>query len=468
MQSAIWWQLGLRLLVALLIGAAIGLTLGEAWAGVAVVLAIALALQMRHLVRAMRWLLGERMEDAPELPDPWGVMVARVARLYRRKQFHKQRLLRLLRELRRSTAAMPDGVVVLNPQTEILWFNRTAARLLGLRGKGDMGLRIDNLVRQPEFVQYLKGGQYALPVAVRSTTDVEQHLSLQIVPYGAGQRLLLVRDVTREARLESMRRDFVANASHELRSPLTVIAGYLETLAQDPGVDPLIAGPLQEMQRQAQRMSRIVHDLLELSRLESSDREAPARPVDVVALMAQLRQDVLARSTHPAISVEAESRALLLGEELQIHSAFANLVDNAAKYTPPEGSVSIRWWTDQDGGHFAVADTGIGISREHLPRLTERFYRVDAGRSRSTGGSGLGLAIVKHVLQRHGAWLAIESVEGRGSRFVCHFSTERLRWPMELRDSAEDESLSLPPAAEAPAHGSSFLASSKEQTETAD
>ncbi|HTT04022.1 MAG TPA: phosphate regulon sensor histidine kinase PhoR [Steroidobacteraceae bacterium] len=427
-KSASWWQLGGRLLFALLIGAGVGELFGSFWAGIAIVLATALVLQLRHLMRLMRWLQGERQDEPPDLPDPWELLVSRVARLYRRKQFHKQRLLRLLRELRRSTAAMPDGVVVLNPQTEILWFNRTASRLLGLRGKGDVGLRIDNLVRQPEFGQYLRGAQYALPVTVRSAADVEQHLSLQIVPYGAGQRLLLVRDVTREARLEAMRRDFVANASHELRSPLTVIAGYLETLAQDPGVDPLIAGPLQEMQRQAQRMSRIVQDLLELSRLESSDREAPSRPIDVVALMAQLRQDVLARSLHPSIAVDADSRALLLGEELQIHSAFANLVDNAAKYTPPDGSVHIRWWTDQDGGHFAVSDTGIGIPREHLPRLTERFYRVDAGRSRSTGGSGLGLAIVKHVLQRHGAWLAIESVEGRGSRFICHFPPERLSW----------------------------------------
>jgi two-component system phosphate regulon sensor histidine kinase PhoR len=436
--SASWWQLGARLLVALVVGAALGLPFHAAWFGVALVLAAALVLQCSHLLRLRRWLDTDPMQDAPELPEPWDSVVARVGRLYRRKQFHKQRLLRLLRELRRSTAAMPDGVVVLNSHTEILWFNRTAARLLGLRGKGDVGLRIDNLVRQPEFVQYLRDAQFALPVTVRSLADVEQHLSLQMVPYGANQRLLLVRDVTREARLEAMRRDFVANASHELRSPLTVIAGYLETLAHDPGVDPVIAAPLQEMQRQAQRMSNIVQDLLELSRLESSDREAPERPVDVVALMAQLRQDVLARPSHPAaVTLESASRAGLLGEELQIHSAFANLVDNAAKYTPAEGSVHIRWWSDQDGGHFAVSDTGIGIPREHLPRLTERFYRVDAGRSRSTGGSGLGLAIVKHVLQRHGGWLSIESVEGRGSRFVCHFPPGRLAWSREQGGDAE-------------------------------
>jgi two-component system phosphate regulon sensor histidine kinase PhoR len=324
---------------------------------------------------------------------------------------------------------MPDGVVVLNPQAEILWFNRTAARLLNLRGKGDIGLRLENLVRSPEFVRYLRRGEYALPVILHSALGPEQqYLSLQIVPYGAGQLLALVRDVTRQARLESMRKDFVANASHELRSPLTVISGYLETLTQETHLDPTLAAPLQEMRRQALRMSGIVQDLLELSQLESSDRAAQSELIDVIALMAQLRQDVLARTVHPAqVLVHAESSVKLLGEDALIHSAFTNLVDNAAKYTPPEGAVHIRWWTDAKGGHFSVQDTGIGIAADHIPRLTERFYRVDAGRSRATGGSGLGLAIVKHVLQRHGAQLSIESEEGRGSTFTCHFPPERLQ-----------------------------------------
>ena len=423
-----WLSLTLRLTVALSIGLVLGLIFGAPWAAIAVVLAIYLATQWLHLLRLLRWLQADQTELAPELPGPWGHLLAMIVRLYRRKQFHKQRLLRLLRELRRSTAAMPDGVVVLNPQAEILWFNRTAARLLGFRGKSDFGLRIENLVRQPEFVRYLRGGQFASPVIVRSSAGAEQYLSLQIVPYGAGQLLTLVRDVTREARLEAMRKDFVANASHELRSPLTVISGYLETLTTDADLDPALAGPLQEMQRQAQRMTSIVQDLIELSRLESSDSDAARQPIDVVALMAQLRQDVLARPQHPAqVQVRAESNAMLLGEELQIHSAFANLVDNAAKYTPSDGSVQMRWRIDDDGGHFSVTDTGIGIASEHIPRLTERFYRIDAGRSRSTGGSGLGLAIVKHVLQRHGAELSIDSQEGRGSSFTCHFAPERLR-----------------------------------------
>jgi two-component system, OmpR family, phosphate regulon sensor histidine kinase PhoR len=428
-----WLSLTVRLTVALAIGLVLGLIFGVPWAAIALVLAICLSMQWLHLLRLLHWLQADQTEMAPELPGPWGHLVAMIVRLYRRKQFHKQRLLRLLRELRRSTAAMPDGVVVLNPQAEILWFNRTAARLLGFRGKTDFGLRIENLVRQPEFVRYLRGGQFATPVIVRSSAGAEQYLSLQIVPYGAGQLLTLVRDVTREARLEAMRKDFVANASHELRSPLTVIAGYLETLSTDGDIDPALTGPLQEMQRQAQRMTSIVQDLIELSRLESSDAEAAHQPIDVVALMAQLRQDVLARPQHPAqVQVQADSNAMLLGEELQIHSAFANLVENAAKYTPADGSVHMRWWVDEDGGHFSVTDTGIGIAAEHIPRLTERFYRVDAGRSRATGGSGLGLAIVKHVLQRHGAQLSIDSQEGRGSTFTCHFPPERLRAAMNV------------------------------------
>jgi two-component system phosphate regulon sensor histidine kinase PhoR len=437
--SSAWWQLGARLALALGLAAGIGAIFGVPWIALAVVLALAVILQLRQLDRVLRWLRSEEFERAPDLTGPWAELVARAVRLYRRKQFHKRRLLRVLRELRRSTAAMPDGVVMLNPQSEILWFNRNAGRLLTLRRKGDIGLRIDNLVRHPDFVRYLRADQYDRPVVIRSGSNGEQYLSLQIVPYGSGQRLMLVRDVTRESRLDAMRRDFVANASHELRSPLTVITGYLETLTQETELDPLLTGPLQEMRRQSQRMNSIVHDLLELSRLESSEREAPFEPIDVVALMAQLRQDVLARVPRPSqVHLRIDSRALLLGDEVQIHSAFANLVDNAAKYTPPEGSVQMRWWTDKMGAYFSVTDTGIGIAREHIPRLTERFYRVDAGRSRATGGSGLGLAIVKHVLQRHGAQLSIESEEGRGSCFTCHFPNPRVRIePAPLEQATE-------------------------------
>lgn len=427
MYAESWWVLLVKLLIALGAGLLLGLIFHQPWPALAAVLALLLLFQLSSLARLARWLRDGTAEEPPELGGLWGGVVARILRLFRRKQYHKQRLLRLLRELRQSTAAMPDGVVVLNAQSEILWFNRTAGQLLQFRGRGDVGLRIENLVRQPEFVRYLRSGEYASPVIVRAAAGIEQYLSIQMVPYGAGQLLVLVRDVTREALLEAMRKDFVANASHELRSPLTVISGYLETLAQDAQLDPLISGPLQEMRRQALRMNAIVKDLLELSRLEASDRPVVGIPIDVASLLAQLKQDVLARPTHPTVSVAVDSPVRLVGEEEQIHSAFANLVDNAAKYTPPGGSIAIRWWRDAAGGHFAVTDTGIGIAPEHLPRLTERFYRADPGRSRATGGSGLGLAIVKHVLQRHGASLQIESAEGRGSTFTCHFPPERVQ-----------------------------------------
>jgi two-component system phosphate regulon sensor histidine kinase PhoR len=236
----------------------------------------------------------------------------------------------------------------------------------------------------------------------------------------------MLRDVTREVRLEQMRKDFVANASHELRSPLTVVAGYLETFSGDPDLGEL-AGPIAEMRRQTERMTHIVEDLLALSRFEANEAPIKGQPIDVAAMAALLRKDVLARPTHPRqVELTIESSAHLLGDENMVQSAFSNLVDNAAKYTPPEGSMQIRWWTDAEGAHFSVRDTGPGIPAEHIPRLTERFYRVDPGRSRDTGGSGLGLAIVKHALHRHGGRLDIDSVEGRGSTFTCHFPADRV------------------------------------------
>jgi two-component system phosphate regulon sensor histidine kinase PhoR len=224
-----------------------------------------------------------------------------------------------------------------------------------------------------------------------------------------------------------MRKDFVANASHELRSPLTVITGYLDSLAEDTAIDSSWLGPIGEMRRQADRMGAIVNDLLELSKLESADKEAGEEPVDVSGMLSLLRKEVLAQTRRPReFILKLDSNAKLAGEEAEIHSAFSNLIANAVKYTPPEGTIEVRWWTDSSGGHFSVRDTGIGIPAEHIPRLTERFYRVDPGRARQRGGSGLGLAIVKHVLQRHGARLDIESEEGRGSRFTCHFPRRRV------------------------------------------
>lgn len=425
-----WW--GLAAQVAFALGGAIvvGLFFGQVGHAVAVVLALLLLRQLYLLQRVLLWLRADRVDLAPDAGGVWGDVIGLIGRLFRRKQYHKRRMRQLLRELRHSTAAIPDGVVMLNPAAEILWFNRSAGELLKLRSRGDVGLRIDNLVRRPEFVNYLRTGDFRSAVVVQAGGVSDQYLNFQIVPYGAGQLLLLVRDVTRQAQLEAMRKDFVANASHELRSPLTVISGYLETLSQDDALDRTLAGPIHEMRRQALRMTAIVQDLLELSRLEAEGGAPAGEPIDVGALMERLRADLLARSKSDLdVRIEVLATEQLVGMEPQVHSAFANLLENAAKYTPAGGVITMRWVCDEQGGQFSVTDTGIGIAPEHIPRLTERFYRVDAGRSRASGGSGLGLAIVKHVLQRHGASLKIESEEGRGSTFTCQFPPERLHSP---------------------------------------
>ncbi len=421
------WFAALRLSAAIAAGLLIGWALGHLFAGVALAVGGYFAWHLINLFRLEWWLRHRSFSEPPDIGGAWGEAITQIMRLHRRKRFHKQRFIQLFRQIQRSTAALPDGVVILNSEHEIVWFNRMAALLLNLRRPADLGLRIDNLVRQPEFARYLASGQYANPVIIRVRTGEPVYLSLQFVPYGEGQLLLLIRDVSRQMQLESLRKDFVANASHELRSPLTVISGYLETLSQDPMLDPELKGPVAEMRRQAERMTQIIRDLLELSRLEATDGEVHGEQIDVAALLATLRKDVLARAEHPRdIRTSCESDASLLGNESEIHSAFFNLVDNAAKYTPAEGSIEMRWWVDDLGGHFTVTDTGIGIQPEHIPRLTERFYRVDPARSRSTGGSGLGLAIVKHVLQRHGATLEVRSSPGNGSVFGCHFPLSRV------------------------------------------
>lgn len=422
------WSFALaRIAGALAFAVAGGLIFGRLDLWLVAVLGGYLLIQLSSLYQLHRWLRHRKEEDPPDLGGVWGDVVALVGRAYKRKNFHKRRIQQLLREFRRLTAAMPDGVVLLSQDFEIIWFNRTAAQLLGLKRKADFGMRIENLVRQPEFARYLRTAPQATPVVISYGPADDRYLALQVIPAG-DQLLMLARDITRESRLEAMRKDFVANASHELRSPLTVINGYLDQLSDDPGLEPVWRAPIEEMRRQAERMRLIVEDLLELSKLEASGKEAPLDPVDIGGMLALLRKEVLGREFRPReVTLKLDSPARLLGSEAELHSIASNLITNAVKYTPEDGSVAIRWWVDAQGGHLSVTDTGIGIPEEHLPRLTERFYRVDRGRSRKSGGSGLGLSIVKHALQRHGGRLTIDSIEGRGSVFTCHFPPKRVR-----------------------------------------
>jgi two-component system, OmpR family, phosphate regulon sensor histidine kinase PhoR len=411
--AAMWTFALARLAGILLLGLFVGLLIGPIWVWILGSACLYLGWQLLNLYRVDRWLRLRSQIDPPNIGGIWGDIIAQVIRLHRRKQYHKQRLVQLYRELRRSTAALPDGVIILSTQREIVWF-----------------------IRSPEFAHYLHGDDFSMPLVIRPPVQIDMFLALQVVPYGGGQSLLLVRDVTRQMRLEAMRKDFVANASHELRTPLTVISGYLDTLADDPSVDPAWDGPIKDMRAQAQRMNAIIADLLELSRLESADGEAAREPIDVPNMLERLHRDALVSADRPRqVLLDLESSDGLYGSAHEIESAFTNLLVNALKYTMQDGTVRMRWWTDDEGAYFSVIDSGIGIPAEHIPRLTERFYRVDAGRSRGQGGSGLGLAIVKHALQRHGGWLDVQSIEGKGSTFTCHFPQQRI-WKLELRNVA--------------------------------
>lgn len=378
------------------------------------------------LYRLEYWLVRERRAHPPEASGLWGEIFDELYRHHRRNRQRKLRIARLIRAFRNSTAAMPDGVVALNRHWQIVWFNDAGGRLLDLSRQQDVGQHILNLLRNPAFVEYVEADNFQDAIEIASPDHHQHRLSLRIVPYGEGERLLLVRDVTRLHRLEQMRQEFVANASHELRSPLTVISGYLEALAEDEQLAEEWREPVSEMRRQSARMACIVSDLLELSRLETAGEQLEDVQIDIGSMLARIREEALLKGEGPSdVQLVLESPLDIRGVEKEIYSAFSNLVFNAMRYTPREGHVEIRWY--QQGGRpcLAVTDTGIGIAPEHIPRLTERFYRVDTSRRRATGGTGLGLAIVKHVMQRHGAQLEIMSSPGTGSTFTCRFPPER-------------------------------------------
>jgi two-component system, OmpR family, phosphate regulon sensor histidine kinase PhoR len=331
-----------------------------------------------------------------------------------------------LRRWQDAARALPDGVVILDGDL-IVWCNDMARTHLGLDPAKDAGRPIGHLLRAPPFLDYMKAADFARPVLVEAPGDEPRMLSMQVVPYGRWQRLLLSRDITQFQNVERMRREFVANVSHELRTPLTVVAGFIETLRDE--ADPEAARRyLDLMAAQSSRMQRLVEDLLTLSSLESAPPPPLEETVHMEPLLARLRAEARALSNgRHEVAVEACAPIDLLGSEKELASAFGNLVSNAIRYTPQGGSVKLRWQGAGEAAELEVTDTGIGIPPEHLPRITERFYRVDRGRSRETGGTGLGLAIVKHALMRHGATLEIESRPGAGSTFRARFSGARVK-----------------------------------------
>jgi two-component system phosphate regulon sensor histidine kinase PhoR len=401
---------------------------GAALLAVLVLIAAALAgYHIANVRKLRRWLSRPSRNAVPEAPGIWDKVFAELYRHEREHARERRRLVHLVVGATQAGRALPDGVVILDRNNRVEWCNGRAEKYLGVDRRVDVGRPIVNLVRDPAFVRYVDMDDFPDTVRLRPARNPRLALSMKLIPFGQHRKLLLCRDVTQEEKVETMRRDFVANVSHELRTPLTVLSGFLETV-QDLDLDrERTRKYLDMMSGQASRMQRIIEDLLELSALESTPVPQRDDRVRIASLLAHTRAEAEALSAgRHKISLRAEGDYDLAGAESELTSAFGNLAGNAVNYTPPGGEVKLVWNASPEGAVFSVEDTGIGIAPEHIPRLTERFYRVDRSRSRETGGTGLGLAIVKHALARHDAKLDIESVPGKGSRFIARFPAERV------------------------------------------
>lgn len=397
------------------------------------VLAGALLLLVLHHVYNLsllhNWLREPSARTVPEGGGAWETIFAYLLRLVKRQRASEFSLSKALERFERAGEALPEAVVLLGDNDQIVWCNPRAEAYFGLRLKRDRGALITYIVRQPQFSSYLQSGKIAEPLSLHLMGDMgERVVSIQLVPYGNSQKLLLGRDITRWERLETTRRDFIANVSHELRTPLTVIQGFLETLEDSPGSDPeFLERGIKLMSEQTLRMTRLVNDLLTLSRLENAIRTQADDKINVPGLVQSLQREAQALSAgRHTVSADIRTDDWLLGSMDELQSAFGNLVSNAVRYTPQGGTIELIWERRNGNAVFTVKDNGIGIEPHHVARLTERFYRVDKSRSRETGGTGLGLAIVKHVANRHQGRLEIHSWPGKGSTFSIVFPDTRI------------------------------------------
>lgn len=422
--------------LAVLLGAAIGLWVDH-WLKISLLselLSASCAVAALVLVDAIRghrllqWLRGSQLDTAPRDSGLWGELAYRIERAVRDRDKTIARERTQLDQFLSAIEASPNGVMMLDEQDQIHWCNRVAADHFSLDPQRDLRQRVTNLVRSPAFVAYMQAGHFDKPLILNNVRGLGT-LSVVVRRYGEGMTLVLSQDITERERADAMRRDFVANVSHEIRTPLTVLSGFIETMSSLPLTDTERRRVLTLMGQQTQRMQGLVSDLLTLAQLEGSPRPAPDRWVALDGLLARINSDALALSAgRHQIEVQVDTHIELAGVESELLSAAANLVTNAVRYTPEGGDVDVSWRLLSDGsGELSVTDTGPGIPREHLPRLTERFYRVDGSRSRETGGTGLGLSIVKHVLQRHGGELLITSEPGKGSKFKLVFPAVRVR-----------------------------------------
>ncbi len=419
MATTSWWKEFRKVALYFMVVVGLGAAVGYGVEALAVSATLLVGYWLNQLRRASDWMRRPDIEP-PEARGLWGEFFDSIYRLQRHDREERDRLQTAVSYLRNSLAALKDAAVLIDPSANIEWSNEAAQELLGLQYPRDRGQAIVNLLRVPNFSAYFSSGDYQEPLLIESPLDANLQLQVEITAFGRGSRLMFCRDVTREKQLEKMRRDFVANVSHELRTPLTVISGYLLTLMDtELGREGTLQQPMQQMQQQAERMETLLRDLLWLSQIESTEGREEHRPLEMPELIHEVREFALGAYPQRVINTEIRTERTIKGNYKHLYSAVSNLLINALKYS--DGDVTMAWSEHADGCCLAVTDLGPGIDAVHLPRLTERFYRVDKSRSQGTGGTGLGLAIVKHVLAGHGAHLEIDSEMGVGSTFRCVF-----------------------------------------------
>ena len=429
--SSLWTfaKQDLRLLVfLLLIASLIGIGIGYFWILIFIAFAIFFILQLRSLYLVNEWISNRPYDVPPNLDGIWGALLFNVYRAQRQERIVQAEMVGLIDRAQSSLVALAEAVVLIDESHQIEWWNPAAEKLLGIQPL-DRGRNILTILRQPNFIEYFNHIDQAPDgLKMKSSAFEDHYVQVKMTRFGGESRLLVAYDVTRMHNLEQMRKDFVDNISHELRTPLTVLSGYIETFTDQEDLNPRWKRAFDQMQAQTKRMNALVNDLLLLSRLESNKQIAKNQIIEMPSLMNQLFDDAQAYNVDygHTLNLEIDSHCDLIGSDMELASAFSNLITNAIKYTPKGGTITMGWHDDGVQGYFTVEDTGIGIDPKHLPRLTERFYRVDSARSRQTGGTGLGLAIVKHVLMQHCAHLEIESKENQGSTFKVVFPKERL------------------------------------------
>ena len=416
-----------RIVIFLLLSVLFGLINGYLLLTLALAVLGYLGWTLWNLRRFHKWLTRFRLESPPDASGVWGDMFDSVIRLQKRQRRERAKLQMVIKRGQETTAALRDGMILLNSDNDIEWFNSSAGQLLGLRTQ-DQGNSLVNFIRHPRFVSYMGQGKFDIPLDLPSPQAEAIRLQYQLTRFGQGECLIVVRDITRVYKLEQMRKDFVANVSHELRTPLTVIRGYVETLQMSQELPEKWQTVMLQMEQQSNRMTNLIQDLIELSKLETNESLTSPCAFELEPLLEQIREDGLALSADRGhtITLKCPPDITIVGSESELQSGFSNLVFNAIKYSPQGCQINITVRRNGLGLTVAIKDQGPGIAAIHLPRLTERFYRVDSSRNSGTGGTGLGLAIVKHVMLRHGGRLNIKSKVGKGSTFTCIFPIQRI------------------------------------------